>query len=114
MKKTIITLMISAGLLISAQVKAETIKATECTVNTQEDDAGSPHPRSLRGSLLYGYNRQGTGRACTEVIKFYAGVDFPGKRKIIYPENSPMPPVGNIYLFGLRFVFDYRHYFGGK
>lgn len=76
MKKTIITLMISAGLLISAQVKAETIKATECTVNTQEDDAGSPHPRSLRGSLLYGYNRQGTGRACTEVIKFYAGVDF--------------------------------------
>lgn len=74
MKKIIITLMISVGLLVAVKAKAEIIKATECTVNTQSDDSG--HPHSLRGSLDYGYNRQGTGRACTEVIKFYTGVDF--------------------------------------
>lgn len=47
-------------------------------------------------------------------LQLYGGIDFPGKRKALYPADAQLPPVGNIYFFGLRIAFDYRHYFGGK
>jgi hypothetical protein len=47
-------------------------------------------------------------------LQLYAGIDIPGKRKNLYPQDAPFPPVQNIYFAGLRFVFDYRHYFGGR
>jgi hypothetical protein len=45
-------------------------------------------------------------------MQLYGGIDIPGKRRNLYPENTPMPPLRNIYFVGLRFVFDYRHYLG--
>lgn len=60
----------------TSELKAETITASICRVNTQEDNPGAPHPRSLRGSVEDGFNRQGTGRACTEQILFYGGASY--------------------------------------
>jgi hypothetical protein len=56
----------------------------------------------------------GSRQSADLLLQLYAGIDIPGKRKILYPKDAPFPPVENIYFAGLRFVFDYRHYFGKR
>jgi hypothetical protein len=48
------------------------------------------------------------------MLQLHAGVDIPGKKKVIYPENSPAPDVKSIWFMGVRLVFDWRHYFAGR
>ncbi len=43
-------------------------------------------------------------------LQLHAGLDIPGKRKVILDEGDPFPPVKSIWYGGFRLVFDWRHY----
>jgi hypothetical protein len=45
------------------------------------------------------------------LIQLYAGAEIPNRTKVTYPPGAPGIKLENIYSIGLRFIFDWRHYF---
>lgn len=48
------------------------------------------------------------------VLQVLGGVDLPGKRASIFPENASLPEVKPVWFIGLRLAFDWRYYFTGN
>jgi hypothetical protein len=44
------------------------------------------------------------------LFQFFWGVDIPYGTTVISPAGSPVPPLKNVYLGGLRIIFNWRHY----
>ncbi len=45
------------------------------------------------------------------LIQLTAGVDIPYGAEVIAPSNDPVPALKSVWQFGVRIVFDWRHYF---
>ena len=54
------------------------------------------------------------GQSAHLVLQINAGLDIPGKRKMIYPVDAQLPDVELIWHVGLRLAFDWRYYFKTK
>jgi len=45
------------------------------------------------------------------LIQLYAGAEIPNRTRVTWPPGAPGVKLENIYSIGLRFIFDWRHYF---
>lgn len=63
----------------------------------------------------YKMNRTYGSRQSADIaLQFFGGIDIPGKRTNLYPADAPFAPVQKIYSLGIKAVFDYRYYLGGR
>ena len=52
-----------------------------------------------------------TDQSSSVLVQLYFGVDVPTGSTVTAPVGAPKPELQNIWLGGLRVVFDWRHYF---
>jgi hypothetical protein len=45
------------------------------------------------------------------IIQFSAGFDIPYGASVIYPTNQPLPELQTVWQAGIRFLFNWRHYY---
>ena len=86
-------------------------------VNDQNDEMFyGLHTTQLNFPIVeYRFARSYAARQSADFfLQLHAGIDIPGKRTDLLQSGLPLPAVQNIYFVGLRLVFDYRHYFGGR
>ncbi|HSC63542.1 MAG TPA: hypothetical protein VLD35_07915, partial [Caldimonas sp.] len=57
------------------------------------------------------YRAFDTKQSSAVMIQLYAGAEVPNRTKVTYPAGAPGVKLENIYSIGLRFIFDWRHYY---
>ena len=57
------------------------------------------------------YRAFDTKQSSAVLIQLYAGAEVPNRTKVTWPPGAPGIKLENIYSIGLRFIFDWRHYF---
>ena len=57
------------------------------------------------------YRAFDTKQSSAVLIQLYAGAEIPNRTKVTWPPGAPGVKLENIYSIGLRFIFDWRHYF---
>ena len=57
------------------------------------------------------YRAFDTKQSSSVLIQLYAGAEIPNRTKVTWPPGAPGVKLENIYSIGLRFIFDWRHYF---
>jgi hypothetical protein len=57
------------------------------------------------------YRAFDTKQSSAVLIQLYAGAEIPNRTKVTYPAGAPGVNLQNIYSIGVRFIFDWRHYF---
>jgi len=57
------------------------------------------------------YRAFDTKQSSSVLIQLYAGAEIPNRTKVTWPPGAPGIKLENIYSIGLRFIFDWRHYF---
>ena len=57
------------------------------------------------------YRAFDTKQSSSVLIQLYAGAEFPNHVNVTWPPGAPAVKLENIYSIGLRFIFDWRHYF---
>ena len=57
------------------------------------------------------YRAFDTKQSSAVLIQLYAGAEIPNRTTVSYPAGAPGVKLDNIYSIGLRFTFDWRHYF---
>ena len=57
------------------------------------------------------YRAFDTKQSSAVLIQLYAGAEIPNRTKVTYPLGAPGVKLENIYSIGVRFIFDWRHYF---
>ena len=48
------------------------------------------------------------------VVQLNAGMDIPGKVRMIDPPNADPKPLKTVWFFGVRLAFDWRYYYAKK
>ena len=57
------------------------------------------------------YRAFDTKQSSSMLIQLYAGAEIPNRTRVTWPPGAPGVKLENIYSIGLRFIFDWRHYF---
>jgi len=57
------------------------------------------------------YRAFDTKQSSAVLIQLYAGAEIPNRAKVTWPPGAPGVKLENIYSIGVRFIFDWRHYF---
>jgi len=57
------------------------------------------------------YRAFDTKQSSAVLIQLYAGAEIPNRTKVTWPPGAPAVNLQNIYSIGVRFIFDWRHYF---
>ena len=57
------------------------------------------------------YRAFDTKQSSAVLIQLYAGAEIPNRTKVTWPPGAPGVKLENIYSIGVRFIFDWRHYF---
>ena len=57
------------------------------------------------------YRAFDTKQSSAILIQLYAGAEIPNRTKVTYPPGAPGIKLENIYSIGVRFIFDWRHYY---
>ncbi len=52
-----------------------------------------------------------TNQSSTLLFQFYGGIDFPQHIEVVDQPDFPTPKLKNVWFWGLRMIFDWRHYF---
>ncbi|MCW8848729.1 MAG: hypothetical protein OQJ81_02020 [Melioribacteraceae bacterium] len=52
-----------------------------------------------------------TNQSSTLLFQFFGGIDFPHNISVLEPLGIPAPKLTNVWFWGIRMVFDWRHYF---